>query len=60
MAKIGAHKSEAFNLLKLNYNINDDIVWFLGFRSDQFIHDFVGGKATMNQYRINGKFHHNA
>jgi hypothetical protein len=26
MAKIGAHKSEASNLLKLNYKINDELV----------------------------------
>jgi hypothetical protein len=26
VAKIGAHESEAFNLLKLNYKINNEIV----------------------------------
>ncbi len=28
MAKIGAHKSKASNLLKLNCNINDEIVGY--------------------------------
>jgi hypothetical protein len=43
VAKIRAHKSEASNLLKLSYKINDCVL-SLGFRSDKFVHDFACSK----------------
>jgi hypothetical protein len=49
MVEIGAHESDAFNLLKLNCKINDELVLSLGFRSDKFVHDSVGSIMTWSQ-----------
>jgi hypothetical protein len=44
IAEIGAHESEAFNLLKLNCKINDKLVCcFLDSKNNIFVHHFKGG-----------------
>jgi hypothetical protein len=38
MAKIGAHKNETSNLLKLKCKINNGLVCYVRFNSNKFIH----------------------
>jgi hypothetical protein len=33
---------------------------FLGFRNDQFIHDFTSGGVNGSQYQISGRSHNGA
>jgi hypothetical protein len=61
VAEIGAHESEASNLLKLNCKINDELVCcFLDIRATYLFTILIGGKTTWSRNQTNDRPHHDA